>query len=176
MDIPSHPCSISWRRNVCQEDYSKWLTTLFQSMSASGPLFGKATRALKSKIKLSAHIDAIAVMTNAELSGLHVYQSTLAAKCPCKTPSACRRPHGARQSNAFPPFSRKNFPTMSSMWDAYRRAMAKKGAEMKKLKAANAAFGSQSARLMALYGPSNQTTGTADETSQKEDKAKRDRP
>jgi hypothetical protein len=52
---------------------------------------------------------------------------------------------------------------MSSFSDAYLRAMAKKGAEAKKLKAANAAFGSQSARLLALYGPSNP----------KENKAKR---
>lgn len=41
---------------------------------------------------------------------------------------------------------------MTGMSDAYRRAMAKKGADKKKLRDADRAFGSQSARLMALYG------------------------
>jgi len=46
---------------------------------------------------------------------------------------------------------------MTAFHDAYQRAMAKKGAEAKKLKAANAAFGGQSNRLEALYGSHSQT-------------------
>jgi len=45
----------------------------------------------------------------------------------------------------------------NSLSDAYNRAMAKKGAEAKKLKAANAAFGGQTNRLEALYGSHSQT-------------------
>lgn len=56
---------------------------------------------------------------------------------------------------------------VTSFSAAYIRAMAKKGADAKKLKAANAAFGSQSSRLMALYGPSPEQKTKSDATNKK---------